>query len=224
MTSTGPSVSETSYAVLCQRLRGVLVDAVQARPGTAGGIGSVPCLASATLYALLMAHPVDRRGRCRSCRRPGAVLGLRRRRCRVHGEARFWLLLQPGEFLHSRLVCELGLTDLLPAQDSRAHAAVGDLGDADVLPTIEPDLGDQRTEPCQTPAVSPPVPPPRFSAAGWSDPGHGGGDLLHAAAPVPPQDAGWPPVELPRTGSWRPAGSHSCPMHSCRTTVGGLPG
>jgi hypothetical protein len=71
-----------------------------------------------------MAHSVDRRGRCRSCRRPGAVLGLRRRRCRVHGEARF-CLQQPAEFLRSRLVCELGLTDLPPAQSS-VTPATGD--------------------------------------------------------------------------------------------------
>jgi hypothetical protein len=113
-----PSVSETSYALWCQRLRGVLADAVQARPDAAGEIGSVPCLASAALYALLMTHPVDRRGRCRSCRRPGAVVGFRHRRCRVHGEARFWLLQQPAEFLRSWLVCEWGLTDLPSAQHS----------------------------------------------------------------------------------------------------------
>jgi hypothetical protein len=84
----------------------------------ADGIDSIQFRACAALYALLIAHPVDQRGRCRSCRRPGAVLGLRRRRCRVHGEARFCLLQQPAEFLRSRLVCELGLTDLPSVQDS----------------------------------------------------------------------------------------------------------
>ena len=99
---------------LREALRSVLV--------AADGIDSIQFRACAALYTLLIAHPVDQRGRCRSCRRPGAVLGLRRRRCRVHGEACF-CLLQPAEFLRSRLVCELGLTDLPPAQDSATLAA-----------------------------------------------------------------------------------------------------
>ena len=103
---------------LREALHSVLVAAVEASPGAAGGIDSIQSRACAALYVLLMAHSVDRRGRCRSCRRPGAVLGLRRRRCRVHGEARFCLLQQPAEVLRSRLVCELGLTDLPPAQSS----------------------------------------------------------------------------------------------------------
>jgi hypothetical protein len=156
--SRRPSGYEISYALLCQRLRGALANAVLAGPGAAG-IGSGPWQVSAALYMLLMGHPVDRRGRCRSCRRSGAVLGFRRRRCRVHGEARFWLLQQPAEFLLSRLVCELGLTDLPPAQDSATHTAARDLGDTDVLPRAEPDPSDPRTEPFQTPAVPPPLPP-----------------------------------------------------------------
>jgi hypothetical protein len=110
---------------LREALHSVLVAAVEAWPGAAGGIDSIQSRACAALYVLLMAHSVDRRGRCRSCRRPGAVLGLRHRRCRVHGEARFCLLQQPAEFLRSRLVCELGLTDLPPAQGS-ATPATGD--------------------------------------------------------------------------------------------------
>ncbi len=110
---------------LREALRGVLVAAVESGPGGAGGIDSIQYRACAALYALLMAHPVDRRGRCRSCRGPGAVLGLRRRRCRVRGAARFWLLQQPAEFLRSQLACELGLTDLPPAQDSATPAAAG---------------------------------------------------------------------------------------------------
>lgn len=110
---------------LREALHSVLVAAVEAWPGAAGGIDSIQSRACAALYVLLMAHSVDRRGRCRSCRRPGTVLGLRRRRCRVHGEARFCLLQQPAEFLRSRLVCELGLTDLPPVQSS-VTPATGD--------------------------------------------------------------------------------------------------
>lgn len=165
MTGKGPSATEASYVWLCERLRGVLVDAVLAGHG-ADGIGSVSSQASAALYLLLMGHPVDGRGRCRSCRRPGAMLGFRRRRCRVHGEARFWLLQQPAEFLHSRLICELRLTDLPPTQSSATPMAVDDPDDTDVLPGIEPDPSDPRIEPVQTPVVSPPLPSRRRPGRG----------------------------------------------------------
>lgn len=101
-------------------LRGALVAAVEPGPGTMGGIDSIQSRACAALYALLTAHPVDRRGRCRACRRPG--MGLGRRRCRVHGQARFWLLQQPAEFLSARLASELGLTPLPPAQHGATRA------------------------------------------------------------------------------------------------------
>ncbi|MBV8994046.1 MAG: hypothetical protein JO115_11085 [Pseudonocardiales bacterium] len=170
--SRRPSECEISYALLCQRLRGALENAVLVGHG-ADGIGSVPCQASAALYMLLMGHPVDRRGRCRSCRRSGAVLGFRRCRCRVYGETRFWLLQQPAEFLHSRLVCELGLTDRPPAQDSPTRTAARNRGDADVLPRVEPGTSDLGTEPSQTPTVPPSPPPQRRPWAGRSDPTHG---------------------------------------------------
>ncbi len=82
-----PTDYRAGHQHICELLRGVLRDAVQAGPGAAGGIGSVECQAVATLYLLLMDHPIDPRGRCRSCRRPGAVFGLRWRRCRVHAKA-----------------------------------------------------------------------------------------------------------------------------------------
>ncbi|MGQ0776775.1 MAG: hypothetical protein ACT4NY_20540, partial [Pseudonocardiales bacterium] len=94
---------------MCAVLRGLLVETVQAGRRAAGGIGTVPCQAIAALYMILMNHPVDRRGRCRSCRRPGALLGRHRRRCRVNGEASVWLH-QPAEFLRGQLARELGLT------------------------------------------------------------------------------------------------------------------
>jgi len=158
MTGTGSSVSETSYALLCQRLRRVLVDAVQARPGAAGGIGSVPCLASATLYALLMAHPVDRRGKCRLCRGPG-WLGRRRRVCLVFVKAHYWLRQPPGQ-LAAQLARELGI-DLLPPP----YAADPQITQVQAGITIDPS---------RTPAVPRPLPPLRFPEAGWPDPVHGG--------------------------------------------------
>ncbi|HEY6423750.1 MAG TPA: hypothetical protein VIY28_10985 [Pseudonocardiaceae bacterium] len=75
---TSAAICHTSYGQLQVMLRDVLLDVV----GSAHrmhGIGRVGCGACAGLYALLTAHPVDGRGRCWSCRRPG-WLG-RRRRC-----------------------------------------------------------------------------------------------------------------------------------------------
>lgn len=117
----GLSVDQDSSERVCQELRGVLQAAVESEPGAAGGIESIQCRAGAALYQLLMDHPVDRRGRCRSCRRPGAVLALRRRLCRVHIKADYWLH-QPAEFLHSLLAHELGLTDLPHAHARVTHA------------------------------------------------------------------------------------------------------
>jgi hypothetical protein len=59
-------------------LRGVLLAAVESGPIAAGGIDSIQRRACAVLYSLLMDHPVDQRGRCQSCRRPGVVFGFRR--------------------------------------------------------------------------------------------------------------------------------------------------
>ncbi|MGH3929440.1 MAG: hypothetical protein ACRDTF_05620, partial [Pseudonocardiaceae bacterium] len=73
MSTQGPSVCQISHQQLCATLRAILVEAVQAGRRAAEGLGTVPCQAVATLYLLPMNHPLDRRGRCRSCRRPGAV-------------------------------------------------------------------------------------------------------------------------------------------------------
>ncbi|MGH3937783.1 MAG: hypothetical protein ACRDTG_03985 [Pseudonocardiaceae bacterium] len=115
-TDRGPSVSQISHQHLCAVLRAILVDAVHAGRRAAEGISTVPCQAVATLYLLLMNHPLDQRGRCRSCRRPGAVLGWCRRRCQVHGEASVWLRQPPG-FLRAQLAGELGLT-VVPRPDA----------------------------------------------------------------------------------------------------------
>lgn len=121
---------QASSKLVSKALRDVLRAAVESGPGATDGIESIHCRASATfhcrasatLYGLLTDHPVDQRGRCRSCRRSGGMLGLRRRVCRVHVKADYWLR-QPAEFLRCLLARELGLTDLSPAHDS---AAAGD--------------------------------------------------------------------------------------------------
>lgn len=186
----GLSVYQTSHKLLCRLLRKVLVDGVQAGRGAAGGIGSVQFRVSATLYALLAAHPLDQQGRCRSCSSPGAVFG-RRRRCWVHIEASYWLR-QPEEFLHSRVVREWGLVDQSrpgggagPARDSGSRLTDPDA--TEVLPRIEPDVGDLPTQSLQTPAVSP-IPP--FPAR-RPDRDHGGvGEHTDCPRPrrVPPED------------------------------------
>ncbi len=77
-----PNVHQTSHELLREALRGAMGAAVGSDRGD-GGIGSIPWRASAALYALLGAHPVDRRGRCRSCHGLRALLGRGRRICRV---------------------------------------------------------------------------------------------------------------------------------------------
>ncbi|MGH3898876.1 MAG: hypothetical protein ACRDTA_11625 [Pseudonocardiaceae bacterium] len=91
VTSTGWTVDQTSHRLVCDLLRDVLG---QTGPG-AEEVGSILYRASAVLYLLLLDHPIDQRGRCRSCPRPGAVIGFRRRLCRIHLRARYWLLRQP---------------------------------------------------------------------------------------------------------------------------------
>lgn len=157
MISRSPTVYETSYSVICQVLRRVLVEAVESGRGAGSGIGSVQLRATATLYGLLLSHPIDQRGRCRSCRRSGVVLGLRRRRCRVRIAAHFYLHQSDDVFFLSHLGGELGLTASPP---SRADAA---------------ESGGQRPPLSQAPAVPPAAAlPGGFPRAGWPDPGRGG--------------------------------------------------
>ncbi|MGH3900339.1 MAG: hypothetical protein ACRDTA_19260 [Pseudonocardiaceae bacterium] len=102
------TVDQTSHQVICDALRGVLLKAVHAGPGAVDGIGSVQCQASAVLYLLLRDHPIDRRGRCRSCRHSGSMVCTRRQYCRIHRTASYWLLRQPNQAqLLSHLATEL---------------------------------------------------------------------------------------------------------------------
>jgi hypothetical protein len=168
-------VYHTTYDLLCKLLRRVLRDGVQAGPGTDEGIGSIQCRASAALYALLTAHPIDQQGRCRSCRRPGAVLGLRHRRCELHREASYWLR-QPEELLHARLAHDWGLAQQPPTAAPNRDTTTGptDPDTTDVLPSITPQTSDPHTKPLQTPALPPPPPPQDLRGKGGPDPTHGG--------------------------------------------------
>lgn len=81
------SVYQTGHDLMCQVLRKVLLNGVQAGRSAAGGIGSVECQAVATLYMLLMDHPIDRRvaaglagGRERYSGRGGVAAGCTARR------------------------------------------------------------------------------------------------------------------------------------------------
>jgi len=101
------SVHQMSYDLLCQVLRAVLLDVVESGSHAVRRIEVVEVKACAALYGILLGHPIDRQGRCRSCRRPGAVFGWRRRRCWVRVEASFWLHQPNHTFLLSRLADEL---------------------------------------------------------------------------------------------------------------------
>ncbi|MGH3692414.1 MAG: hypothetical protein ACRDRX_00135 [Pseudonocardiaceae bacterium] len=204
-------------------LRGVLCAAVESEPGAVGGIGSLQCRVFATLYVLLGAHAVDGRGRCWSCRRPGAVFGFLRRHCRVRGEASVWLQ-QPEWFLRSRLISELRLSDPPPAQGSPTPTSAGDAGvggDTDAVPRTEPDPGDPRSK-----RSGPRPSRPRGRPAGYLE--RDGRTQITAGSGSPPAAlslacpalargtpgpsiAGWLPVEPSgprRWGSRRPAGHH----------------
>ncbi|MGH3938989.1 MAG: hypothetical protein ACRDTG_10200 [Pseudonocardiaceae bacterium] len=98
MISKGSTVYQTSYGLVREGLRDVLEAVVESGPRAGVGMGSVSWRACAALYSLVEGHRVDRRGRCRSCRRPGAVLGWVRRRCQIRVAACYWLQ-QPDETL-----------------------------------------------------------------------------------------------------------------------------
>jgi hypothetical protein len=111
MSAKTDGVSQSAHQTIHDHLRRMLRGAVQAamRSQVKGAVGSMGCRASAALDALLAAHPVDRVGRCRSCRRPGALLGRRRRRCLIYLIVRYWLR-QPDEVLRSHLASETSLS------------------------------------------------------------------------------------------------------------------
>ena len=132
---------QTSHELLREALRGGLAAAVGSGRGD-GEIGSIPCRASAALYALLGDHPVDQRGRCRSFRGLCTRLGRRGRVCRVLVAARFYLY-QPEDMLLCLLASELDQSaasppnaDAAPDPGRAPGAVLGDPDATKVLPRI----------------------------------------------------------------------------------------
>lgn len=166
VTGSGWTVDQTSHRLVCDALRRILHQAAQASPGAAERVDSMLCRVSAVLYLLLLDHPIDRRGRCRSCRRPGARIALRRRSCLIHLRANYWLLRQPDKaMLLAHLGDHLGLDHASvppattpPDRSSSTMTALIDPRDTDVLPTAVSDVAD----PPQTPTVPPTLSPRRF--------------------------------------------------------------
>ncbi len=109
----GLSADEAIYGVVYTALRRILREGVQAGPGADEGIDSLQCRFAGALYALLMAHPIDRHGRCRCCRRPGSVIGPRRQRCVVYVEVNHWLH-QSDEGLCAQVALQWGLNRSAP--------------------------------------------------------------------------------------------------------------
>ncbi|MGH3908288.1 MAG: hypothetical protein ACRDTE_29510 [Pseudonocardiaceae bacterium] len=210
MGSRGPSVHQTSHHLICEALGGVLRSAVDPRRGDRGVVGSVPGRAVVALYMLVMAHPVDRRGRCRSCRRPGAVFGWRWRHCRVYGEASVWLH-QSAEFVGVQVARELGLAAPRPGpagEESAEGAAPSADADATLLPRIVADRDHRPTTP-QSPAV-----PHSASLPGGSP---------QAGRPVPDHGGAGEPPTYPRSRR-APPDDHSPPdPDSALLLSGGAP-
>jgi hypothetical protein len=187
------SVHQTSYGWLCDALRGA------ARGEASGpGIDAIGCRATGALNALLAAHPVDRRGRCRSCRRPGALLGRGRRTCLIYWTAHYWLL-QPVEALRFRLDPEVQVHG---DASSPSHTVDRDVTDAQ--PQGAPgSSGQPPRRPIPTPVVPPPLPPRRCPRAGRPDPDHGGTGVYSDNSPrsrrVPPRNPVTGPTSLGRS-------------------------
>ena len=168
MAGTGRTVNQTSHRLVCEALR----ETVRAGPGALGRVGSIRYRASAVLYLLLLDHPIDWRGRCRSC--PGMMIGVRPRPCQIHFRASDWLLHHSNEALLSHLAHEFGAgsvpslgaagTPHWPGLTVRART---DPGDIDVPSRV---AGKSRTDLSRTPAVPFPLPVREIREAGWPDP------------------------------------------------------
>lgn len=187
MIGEGPSVYQTAYGVVRRELRAGLLDAADRWHGP-GGFGSEAYRATAALYALLLEHSVDRRGFCCSCRRPGAMVGRRRRPCRIYPLAQHWLHQRRTARLVSELFTELGLS-VAPAPvpgsgpdrpgltvTERQSERAADRDDTDDLSRTVPGLFDHGSQLAQSPAASfpPPLPDGGLPPAGRPDPDHGG--------------------------------------------------
>ncbi|HKR51962.1 MAG TPA: hypothetical protein VJT72_20770 [Pseudonocardiaceae bacterium] len=130
----------TNHGLLRAALRDAPLDVV----GSAHdlhGIDRVEFGACARLHALLIAHPVDDRGRCSSCH-PG-WLAHRRQVCMIYQKAHYWLR-QPTHLLQAHLAGELGvnLPPLPDAADPEATAVLPVVADD---PPIVPSPGPGRS-------------------------------------------------------------------------------
>lgn len=195
MIGKGCTVYQTSYGLVRERLRGVLGAVVESGPGAEHGMGSVSWRPCAALYSLVEGHPVDRRGRCRACRRPGALLGRVRRRCQVRVWSCFWLH-QPDETLLLDLLAR-ELVDQHPepspgagkrADGSRSGqgAPVAGPDTTEVLPRIDLDQDDPFPR-------APTVPRPPLSGGGCPQSRWSARDTP-AARSVGVRSSGWPSV------------------------------
>lgn len=167
-----------SQELMRETLRDGLLAAVDSEGGCA--LGSAQWRASAALYVLLGDHRVDRRGRCRSCRRPGALVGRRRSRCRVYLAARCYLY-QPDQVLLRALAGELNQDATPPSRagsprdpGSATLAIPLDPDDTEVLPRVAAQPIDALTERPHPPAVPTPLPSSSGDRTGRPVLGHGG--------------------------------------------------
>lgn len=150
-------------------LRGVLHTVVDSRSGAVDAVDRIGWRAGAVLYLLLRDHPINRWGRCRSCRYTGTIIGFRRRRCRVHITANYWLLRQPNEvLLLSHLADELELASVPTANtanlsDSSKPKTTARIDTADT--NRSPRLASPQWNPL-APGQQTPVTRPRFLPAG----------------------------------------------------------
>lgn len=144
------SVHRTSHDLLRELLRDGLAAAAESSHGNRGH-ESVCYRACAALYALLGDHPIDRRGRCRCCRSPRALIA-RRRFCRVYLVARYYLH-QPHDVLLHNLACELEPSRFPHRGGDDASSRRRGAGDPDateVLPRISSGSADSHEHPMRT--------------------------------------------------------------------------
>jgi hypothetical protein len=116
-----PSTHQVSEA-LC----GALLAAMRSGPATQEGCDSILHRAGAALYSLLAAHPVDGRGRCRSCR-GHRWRGRRRQVCLIFLETHYWLR-QPSHIVQAHLVAEWGLDVATPRGTADPKITTGGQG------------------------------------------------------------------------------------------------
>ncbi len=98
----------TTHRLAAEQLAAALHAWVLGQPVT----GDVLFRSTLALYSLLLAHPVDRHGRCRCCRP-------RRRVCRVYAAVSFYLH-QPDHVIWAHVADELRHLDaptIVPTQD-----------------------------------------------------------------------------------------------------------